>query len=164
MANRHLSRTVAVQALYEWDFCKDQSVADIAQRGIDNFANEVDSEFISVLIQGVTTHLEELDSIISQYAPEWPLEQIAVIDKTLLRCAVYELCFVNDTPPKVVINEAVELAKTFGGESSAKFVNGVLGTIYRIDDRLAERRAQDELEAKEKADSDEEPKPLEELS
>lgn len=138
MANRHLSRTIAVQALYEWDFRREDTVADIAQRGIETFANEVDSEFVHGLCAGVLDHLQELDEVISQYAPEWPLEQIAVIDKTLLRAATFELKYMDATPPKVVINEAVELAKTFGGENSAKFVNGVLGSMYRSDPRFAE--------------------------
>jgi len=131
MANRHLSRTVAVQALYEWDFRKDDPAIEIAQRGIEAFANEVDEEFIARLIEGVIKNLDDLDAQITQYAPEWPLEQIAVIDKTLLRTSVYELTEMKDTPPKVVINEAVELAKTFGGENSARFINGVLGSLYK---------------------------------
>lgn len=131
MANRHLSRTVVVQALYEWDFRREDSIDPIVQRGVETFANEVDDEFIRTITAGVVAKHDELDALIAQYAPEWPLEQIAVIDKTLLRAAVYELLHVTDTPPKVVINESVELAKSFGGENSAKFINGVLGTIYR---------------------------------
>lgn len=131
MANRHLSRTVAVQALYEWDFRRADSVREIAERGIQSFSQDVDTDFIMQLVDGVTKELDRLDEQITKYAPEWPLEQIAVIDKTLLRASVYELTRMKATPPKVVINEAVELAKTFGGENSARFVNGVLGTIYK---------------------------------
>ena len=136
MANRHLSRTIAVQALYEWDFRREDNIHDIAQRGIETFENEVDSVFVFELCDGVLGHLDELDELISEFAPEWPLEQIAVIDKTLLRSATYELKFLDGTPPKVVINESVELAKTFGGENSAKFINGVLGSMYRSDPRF----------------------------
>ena len=146
MANRHLSRIIIVQALYEWDFRKDADVQAIAQRGIETFANEVDDEFVLSTVKGVASHAEELDTLISTYAPEWPLEQIAVIDKTLLRASVFELLYLEGTPPKVVINEAVELAKMFGGESSAKFVNGVLGSIYRTHPKFeAEREAAEAL-------------------
>ncbi len=133
MANRHLSRTVAVQALYEWDFRRTDSVREIAQRGIESFGSDVDTDFILSIVDGVTKELDALDEQITQFAPEWPLEQIAVIDKTLLRVSVYELTRMKDTPPKVVINEAVELAKTFGGENSARFINGVLGTLYKTE-------------------------------
>ena len=141
MANRHLSRIIIVQALYEWDFRKDADVEAIAQRGIETFANEVDNEFVLSTVRGVAGNAEELDTLISTYAPEWPLEQIAVIDKTLLRASVYELLYLDGTPPKVVINEAVELAKMFGGESSAKFVNGVLGSVYRTHPKFEAERA-----------------------
>ncbi|MBI2590131.1 transcription antitermination factor NusB [Candidatus Berkelbacteria bacterium] len=136
MANRHLSRTVAVQALYEWDFRREDSVREIALRGIEVFVNEVDAGFIYSIVEGVVENLDKLDETIAQYAPEWPLEQIAVIDKTLLRAAAYELLYLADAPPKVVINESVELAKTFGGENSAKFLNGVLGTMYRTNPKF----------------------------
>lgn len=148
MANRHLSRTVAVQALYEWDFRRQDAAMAIAQRGVESFANEVDEVFIERLVSGVVTELEALDVQIAQYAPEWPLEQIAVIDKTLLRTSVYELTRMKDTPPKVVINEAVELAKTFGGENSARFINGVLGSLYKAeypDDETAEPGEEKEM-------------------
>lgn len=138
MANRHLSRTILVQALYEWDFRREDAIEPIIQRGIDTFQNEVDGAFVRAIADGVVAHLPELDGLISQYAPEWPLEQIAVIDKTLLRASVYELKYTEDAPPKVVINEAVELAKTFGGENSARFINGVLGSIYRTDPKFAD--------------------------
>lgn len=148
MANRHLSRIIIVQTLYEWDFRKENDVEQIAQRGIDTFANEVDEPFVIGTVRGVASHIDQLDVTISQYAPEWPLEQIAVIDKTLLRTSVYELLYLEGTPPKVIINEAVELAKMFGGESSAKFVNGVLGSIYRTDPKFeAERAEQAEVDS-----------------
>ena len=166
MANRHLSRIIIVQALYEWDFRKDADVEDIAQRGIETFANEVDNDFVLSATRGVAEHAEELDSIIGTYAPEWPLEQIAVIDKTLLRASVYELLFLEGTPPKVIINEAVELSKMFGGESSAKFVNGVLGSIYRTHPKFeAEREAAEALAVENEAKLlNEEVQPIEETN
>lgn len=91
----------------------------------------------------------ELDQLITKYAPEWPLEQIAVIDKTLLRAAVYELMFTEDAPPKVIINEAVELAKTFGSDNSAKFINGVLGSVFREEPKFEEIREEEPLEIEE---------------
>ena len=141
MANRHLSRIIIVQALYEWDFRRDGDVESIARRGIETFSNEVDEDFVIQTARGVVERAEELDSLIGTYAPEWPLEQIAVIDKTLLRASVYELIYLDGTPPKVIINEAVELAKMFGGEGSSKFVNGVLGSIYRTHPKFEEERA-----------------------
>lgn len=159
MANRHLSRTILVQALYEWDFRRQDPVDPIVQRGIDTFQNEVDEDFVRTIANGVVANLDELDALISQYAPEWPLEQIAVIDKTLLRASVYELKYTDDAPPKVVINEAVELSKTFGGENSARFINGVLGSVYRTDPKFAALREETESKTDEPGD----PEVLEEL-
>jgi len=161
MANRHLSRTIIIQALYEWDFSKSEPVDEIVQRGIDTFKNEADQQFIFTVVRGVIGHLEELDNLIAQYAPEWPLDQIAVIDKTLLRASVYELLYVDDAPPKVVINEAVELAKTFGGDSSAKFINGVLGTVYRTHPKFADQQVVGETAGKGSTHAEE--TPMEEL-
>lgn len=136
MASRHLSRSVAMQSLYEWDF-KGRNTAlleEIISRNIQEFASGVeDTNFIHVLINGVIEHLSQLDAIIEKAAPQWPLDQIAIVDRNVLRLGLYELLFGNrdEVPPKVAINEAIELAKSFGGESSGKFVNGVLGTVYR---------------------------------
>ncbi|MCA9388355.1 transcription antitermination factor NusB [Candidatus Berkelbacteria bacterium] len=146
MANRHLSRTIAIQALYEWDFRDQDDLDEIVQRGIDTFANEVDVDFVNQITSGVAEKKAVLDQLITKYAPEWPLEQIAVIDKTLLRAAVYELMFTDDAPPKVIINEAVELAKTFGSDNSAKFINGVLGSVFREEPQFADLQdTEDEL-------------------
>jgi len=133
MANRHLSRTVAMQSLYEWDFNGSQDdLQTITKRNLKNFAPGLDdSSFIFDLIGGVTKHQAEIDKIIEKTAPEWPITHITIIDRNILRLGIYELQFAKFVPPKVVINEAVELAKTFGGESSGKFVNGVLGTLFR---------------------------------
>ena len=136
MASRHLSRSVAMQTLYEWDFRgkKKEELADIKERNIKEFASGMeDTSFITQLIDGVIKHLKELDKIIEKAAPQWPLGQVAVVDRNVLRMGLYELLFGKreEVPPKVAINEAIELAKSFGGESSGKFVNGVLGTVYR---------------------------------
>lgn len=129
--NRHLSRVIIMQTLYEWDFRPDTNVDEIKQRNIDNYQEDADIEFIDQTIKNVITNVEEADALIVKAAPEWPLEQISIVDKTILRIAVYEILHSEEVPPKVAINEAVELGKTFGSENSSKFINGVLGTIYR---------------------------------
>jgi N utilization substance protein B len=133
MANRHLARTIALQTLYEWDFNdRVQPIATVMQRNIKEFAPAFeDQQFSEHLVQGVVDHLVELNGFITKFAPEWPIEQITVVDRNVLRLGIYELKFDDDIPPKVAINEAIELAKTFGGPSSGKFVNGVLGSIYK---------------------------------
>ena len=129
--NRHLSRVIIMQSLYEWDFRPESDITEIKKRNIENYHEDVDLSFIDNVIDGVIDKQKEIDKKIIIAAPEWPLEQISTIDKTVLRTAIYELLFSEDAPPKVIINEAVELGKTFGGENSSKFINGVLGTIYR---------------------------------
>jgi N utilization substance protein B len=136
MASRHLSRSVAMQSLYEWDF-KGRDVAklgDIVERNIAEFASGLeDTQFIRDIVAGVIKNIEQINTIIEKAAPQWPLDQIAIVDRNVLRIGLFELLFGNrdEVPPKVAINEAIELAKSFGGESSGKFVNGVLGTVYR---------------------------------
>ena len=133
MANRHLSRTVAMQALYEWDFHgRKEDLQKIVERDIENFALGLDApKFIHELVNGVKEHQAEIDKIIEKTAPEWPIDQITITDRNILRIGILELKYSKEVPPKVAINEAVELGKTFGGESSGKFINGVLGTLYR---------------------------------
>ena len=136
MANRHLSRSIVMQSLYEWDFKgkKPGQLEEIVERNLKEFGPGLeDSQFIWKLIKGVIKHSPQIDKIIEKSAPEWPLEQITIIDRNVLRIGLYELLFGDrqEVPPKVAINEAIELAKTFGGESSGKFINGVLGTVYR---------------------------------
>ena len=136
MASRHLSRSVAMQSLYEWDFRgrKMEELPVILDRNIKEFASGLeDTAFIHQIVDGVIKYNEQLDKIIEKAAPQWPLEQIAVVDRNVLRVGLFELLFGKreEVPPKVAINEAIELAKSFGGESSGKFVNGVLGTVYR---------------------------------
>ena len=133
MANRHLSRTVAMQSLFEWDFNNRQDdLNSIIKNHINELATKTeDTAFIFELAEGVANNLAAVDEIITKHASEWPLEQIPPVDRNVLRLGVYELMFLKQVPPKVAINEAVELGKTFGGESSGKFVNGVLGTLYK---------------------------------
>ncbi len=151
MANRHLSRTVAMQSLYEWDFNdRSKSLLKITEFNVKQFAPGLeDPAFIFDLIKGVEEHLPEIDKIIVKTAPEWPLDQITVIDRNILRLGIYELMFAKEVPPKVAINEAVELGKAFGGESSGKFINGVLGTLYKQlpeEERLAGEAKEDKKE------------------
>jgi transcription antitermination protein NusB len=135
-SNRHLGRIVAMQTLYEHDFRGGEvDQTEILERNLAEFSDSIeDTDFVRDLVSGVLEKKEEIDGIIGPAAPEWPVEQIARIDKIILRIGVYELVIKRDVPPKVAINEAVELAKAFGGENSSKFVNGVLGTIYRQSD------------------------------
>lgn len=137
MANRHLSRSIAMQTLYEWDFKgrKESKIEEILERNIKEFAPGLeDDKFARDLIKGVLENQEKINAIIAKTAPEWPIEQISLVDRNVLRLGIYELLYSNrsEVPPKVAINEAIELAKSFGGETSGKFVNGVLGTIYRV--------------------------------
>ena len=125
-----------MQSLYEWDFRgrKQEDLPDIIDRNVKEFAAGLeDPAFVHQLVDGVMKHLPKLDQIIEKAAPQWPLEQIAVVDRNVLRLGLYELLLGNreEVPPKVAINESIELAKSFGGDSSGKFVNGVLGTVYR---------------------------------
>jgi transcription antitermination protein NusB len=136
MASRHLSRSIALQSLYEWDFFgkKKKDLERITEKNIEEFAPGLESEnFIWQLIGEIIAKIEEIDEVIKIAAPEWPLEQIAIVDRNILRIGLYELLFGNkdEVPPKVAINEAIELAKSFGGESSGRFVNGVLGTVFK---------------------------------
>lgn len=128
--NRHLSRLVSMQTLYEWEFRQESSLDEITTRNIEVYKNDVDELFVKQIIGGVEKNKTDIDKKISQSAPEWPLDQIALIDKTILRIAIFELLYTRDTPPKVIINEAIELAKQFGNSNASKFINGVLGTIF----------------------------------
>ena len=134
MSNRHLARTIALQTLFQWDFNgkPDEEIHAMLARNFREFAPDFDDGgFAERMILGVTAHREAIDRDIVAHAPEWPLEQITNVDRNVLRIGIYELRFDTDIPAKVAINEAIELAKTFGGESSGKFINGVLGTIYK---------------------------------
>jgi len=137
MASRHLARSIAMQSLFEWDFNgKDlKELAEVIDRNKKEFGPGLDEEyeFIDRLVKGAVKNLEKIDAIIEKAAPAWPIAQITAVDRAVLRLGLYELLFGTreEVPPKVAINEAIELAKAFGGESSGKFVNGVLGTVYR---------------------------------
>ncbi len=135
MASRHLSRSIAMQSLYEWDFSgKRIDLEKVVERNIKEFGPGLeDPSFVWELVTGVIQRLSEIDSIIEKAAPEWPINQISIVDRNVLRIGLYELLYEDKkaVPPKVAINEAIELAKSFGGESSGKFINGVLGTVYK---------------------------------
>ncbi|MBI3115118.1 MAG: transcription antitermination factor NusB [Candidatus Kerfeldbacteria bacterium] len=134
MANRHLARTIALQTLYQWDFHGKSADAwrAMTERNLQEFAPDfTDADFSLQIVEGVADHVPDIDALIVKYAPAWPLEQITMVDRNVLRIGIYELKYAPDIPPKVAINEAIELAKTFGGDSSGRFVNGVLGAIYK---------------------------------
>lgn len=137
-SNRHLGRIVALQSLYEYEFrvgSGDSSadLGDILSRNLDRYEQAIeDTDFVHDLAKGVVEHQADLDAKIQPIAPEWPIDQIARIDRAVLRLGLYELLYrAESVPPKVAINEAVELAKAFGSDNSSKFINGVLGTAYR---------------------------------
>jgi len=136
MASRHLSRSIVMQSLYEWDFYgkREGALDTIVERNIRDFGPGLeDLDFVRELAKGVLDHLQNIDGIIEKAAPEWPLSQIPIIDRNVLRIGLFELLYSNkeEVPPKVAINEAIELAKTFSGKTSGKFVNGVLGTVFK---------------------------------
>ncbi|MBP7060426.1 MAG: transcription antitermination factor NusB [Candidatus Moranbacteria bacterium] len=136
MANRHLQRSVAMQSLFEWDFLgkHDDHAREILRHNMTEFAPGLeDTIFAEHLMEGTLRERKTIDTLIEKCAPEWPLEQVTVVDRNVLRLGIYELMFGNydEVPPKVAINEAIELAKTFGSDASPRFINGVLGTIYR---------------------------------
>jgi len=137
-SNRHLGRIVALQTLYEYEFrlgSEDPSVDlnEILSRNLERYESAIDDTgFVKDLVEGVVANQADLDAKIQPIAPEWPIDQIARIDRAVLRLGVYELLYRGEAvPPKVAINEAVELAKAFGSDNSSKFINGVLGTAYR---------------------------------
>lgn len=139
--NRHLARTLAMQTLYEWDFQPDKSSDALLQLNLQSIDHaDGDTAFLHQLVHETIKHVHEIDQLVIKAAPEWPIDQISVVDKSILRLAVAELIFMKEVPPKVVINEAVELSKTFGGDTTSKFVNGVLGTVYRQSERYIEEK------------------------
>jgi transcription antitermination protein NusB len=133
MANRHLARTIVLQSLFEWDFGKNKHpIKEILQHTKEEFAPDFDDQgFTEELAKNVVDNQKLIDGLIAKFAPEWPLDQITVCDRNVLRIGIYELKLAPEIPPKVAINEAIELAKAFGGDASGKFVNGVLGSIYK---------------------------------
>lgn len=146
-SNRHLGRIVALQTLYEHEFrmqaCDTSTnVDDILARNLDRYETTIeDKDFVGTLVKGVLSEQSTLDGKIQPIAPDWPIEQIARVDRNILRIGLYELLYQGGViPPKVAINEAVELAKAFGSDNSSKFINGVLGTAYRT---LVEEKTDD---------------------
>lgn len=157
-----------MQALFEWDFRDQQKLQEIVSRGIELYKNEIDQEYIIKTVEGVKKNLAAIDEKILTVASEFPLDQIAMVDKAVLRIAIFEMLYDDQVPPKVAINEAVELAKLFGGENSFKFVNGVLGSLYRQSDRYDPKdelpyQAEEEKEDKIKSVSSEDIMPIEEI-
>ncbi len=143
MANRHLSRSIVLQTLFEWDFKFDQGkkndhseedIKEALKRNLKEFAPGFEDDvFVFALIEKILKKRVTIDEIIEKAAPDWPIDKISIIDRNILRIGLTELLFGdrNEVPPKVAINEAIELAKTFGGENSGKFINGVLGAVYK---------------------------------
>ncbi len=135
MSSRHLTRRIVLQTLYEWDFSDNsKDCGAVLDKNFKEFGPDLDErEFAEDLIRGVLDNIDNLNNIITSAAPQWPLEKTTIVDRNVLRIGLFELIYSNDeeVPPKVAINEAIELAKEFGGESSGKFVNGVLGTVYK---------------------------------
>lgn len=136
-SNRHLGRIIALQTLYEQDFRRDSDdttfdLSEVLKRNVARYEATIDdTTFIDELVAGVDSEQDQLDAVLQPLAPEWPISQIARMDRVILRMGAYELLHSKNVPPKVVINEAVELAKAFGSTNSSKFVNGVLGTLLR---------------------------------
>jgi N utilization substance protein B len=137
---RRQARITALQALYEID-CVNHPAGTVLQRHINELTLPAEGQaFLRKIVQGVLAHKHDLDKMIGTYAPEWPIEQMAVIDRNILRIALFEFLVDGGTPPKVAINEAVELAKVFGSDSSRRFVNGVLGTLLAHQDPPSRKR------------------------
>lgn len=162
MASRHLARSIAMQTLYEWDFkvslgweLQQETVRSILERNIQEFGPGLeDKSFVYRIVEGVLNRKKDLDVIIEKAAPEWPISQIAIIDRNVLRIGLFELLFGihEEVPPKVAINESIELAKTFGGINAGRFVNGVLGTVYReIGEPGKNEKPKDDLTPEERA-------------
>ena len=135
MAARNLGRGIALQSLYEWDFFnREPDLKVLTERNIKEFApGFTEKEFVFDLVEGVRENIDKLDEIITASAPEWPIEKLPVIDRNVLRIGLHELLHADrkEVPPRVAINEAIELAKTYGGLNSGRFINGVMGTVYR---------------------------------
>ena len=148
-----------MQSLYQWDFLDsgNDTIQEIIDFNKKEFAPDFDDAgYIDKTVHGVLEHQKEIDEFISHFAPDWPLETITIVDRNILRLGTYELKKVEAIPAKVAINEAIEIAKTFGGESSGKFVNGVLGAIYKD---MVEKGEMKEVDKKPKEEKkDEEPK------
>jgi N utilization substance protein B len=159
MSNRHLARTIALQTLFAWDF-NGRKDGDIERLIADNFANFApnfdDGGFVRDLVTGVRDNLELINKYIIKYATEWPLDQITAVDRNILRLGIYELLY-TAIPPRVAINEAIEVAKSFGGDASGKFVNGVLGALYNDEPEIQKRDNKEEVESTKQTETPAEP-------
>lgn len=134
MSNRHLARTMAMQAIYQWDFRGQDAAAlpAIMQFVLEEFGSGMDDGgYVERQVRGVIDHMKEIDDVLNRFTPNWSVDTMTAIDRNVLRLGAHELLFDEDIPSKVAINEAIELGKTFGGEASGKFVNGVLGAVYK---------------------------------
>ena len=157
MANRHLARTIAMKTLFCWDFNgQKDKLEDLVKESFQQFAPEFDDHgFVNDLVKGVVVNLAAIDNYIVKYATEWPLDQITPVDRNILRIGTYELAFDQNIPAKVAINEAIEVAKSFGGDASGRFVNGVLGAVFKeipvkdIDQQTSDKTESSEAEATE---------------
>lgn len=134
MSKRHLARSIIMQSLYQWDF-KDKPTAAIPaiiDQVMLEFGAGIDDtkEYVTKTVAGILDTIEEIDALIKKYAPNWPVDEMSIVDRNILRLGVFELKLSDHIPPKVAINEAIELAKSYGGPSSGKFVNGILGAMY----------------------------------
>jgi N utilization substance protein B len=135
MKTRRRARRVVLETLYEYDIAEHEPLEVMERRLEDNPMERTGIEFTLILVQGVVEYQSQIDKLIARYAPEWPLDQMAVIDRNILRIAIFEFLISEQTPVKVAINEAVELAKTYGSDSAPRFINGVLGTLAdQLDD------------------------------
>ncbi|NLZ74576.1 transcription antitermination factor NusB [Candidatus Falkowbacteria bacterium] len=149
MSNRHLARTIALQTLFAWDFNgkKDSDLKRLTEENFSNFApNFDDGGFVRDLVTGIRDNYQKIDNYIIKYATEWPLDQITTVDRNILRLGIYELLYTT-VPPRVAINEAIEMAKSFGGDTSGKFINGVLGALYNDEPEIQKRDNKEEIEA-----------------
>ena len=133
MSNRHLARTLAMQTLYLWDFSgqKDDPTNALAYVRKEFAPDFGDHDYVENTVRGVIERLTEIDETLMHFAPEWPVDTMNIVDRNVLRIGAYELKYNDAIPSKVAINEAIEIAKAFGGDTSGKFVNGVLGAVYK---------------------------------
>lgn len=132
---RHLARILALQVLFTEKFLNNRLNTDLIpleeMQELDEIEN-YDKDTFSKITEGVRENIDNIDKIIIQFAPQWPISQMKLVDLQILRISIFEGFVGKITPPKVAIDEAIEIAKDFGGETSSKFVNGVLGAIYEI--------------------------------
>jgi len=154
MATRHLIRTVVLQTLYEWDFYNQKiNLKEIFERNLKEFAPDIDEpDFAWKILNGISNHLEDIDEVIKKAAIGWPMDRIDLIDRNILRIGLYELLYAdkNEVPPKVAINESVEMAKNFGGINSSKFINGILGSVYKEIESLNKTKTNEKEEENKK--------------